>query len=314
MRIGDELIYFGSSGGGGRSFIPCGAESVVTDKFCPHNGSGCNGCGHTVQTVNLTGCVRGVLGTEAEQHGAGARIIFYEAFPITRLTDALGQGEDRLSLHDATHFPDEGYAFIGGAKLTPYQGEIVGWTRAARGGRGAFEGCEHFRGRYGTARRLGLSHRSGDLVINLPFRYWDRYAAEEPDAADLAYFSASYAARGAEWRTIEWATSDFDRGVPTDDIELVVLVRFDAAPAWSERPTNRAGGIWQFKGAGVEHAFRGMGGPLIADSIEVRAFFSYGSGAYDENSNNWKRNIRLDNMIVTFGSPFIVRKVDLLDY
>ena len=183
--------------------------------------------------------------------------------------------------------------------------EIVGWTRKS----GEWlEGMEFLRGRFGTTDR---EIRTDYLVQRLPFRYWSRYVPDH-DGSELAYFRTAVNARGAHWRSIEWAEGDF-RGVPVNGMEIRVVCRFEGKPGWETRPSNRPGGLWEFKGAGT-HALSSRGTPLVADSLEVRVYFSYTRGVWAEGSNEWKRTLGLDNLTVTFGSPLVVRKVDLLDY
>jgi len=109
-------------------------------------------------------------------------------------------------------------------------------------------------------------------------------------------------------------------------MQVRVVCRFDGEPGWEERPSNRMGGLWEFRGAG-RHPFgsssarrsrrksaRGGSSPVVADSIDVRVYFSYRRGAWTETSNDWKRTLGLENLTVSFGSPLVVRKVDLLEY
>jgi len=302
-KIDDEFIYFGSTAQGQQVTVPWGKNQRDTGS------TNVKICGPTAADARkmdsrvLGDCVRGILGSSKAAHNAGARVVFLENFPLSRLESGLPPGADHFTVQDPEGFPDEGYALIS-QFARPFEGEVVGWTRKG------LSGCEHFRGRYGTKER---DHRSGDLVLCLPFRYWDRYARRY-DGAELAYFQASYAARGAQWRSIEWSESGFGGALGGDRSQLRVVCRFDGSPSWDTPPTNRPGGLWEFTGTG-EHTFRSVGGgPLAADGIEVRVYFEYLPGAFAHGSNAWKRNVRLENLIVTFGSPLVVRKVDLLDY
>ena len=159
----------------------------------------------------------------------------------------------------------------------------------------------------------------GDFVQFLPTRYWDRYwnpknFTNSPNQSpgtmsDMAYFAGSHSSRSATWRSIEW------EGTEHLYSKLVVRVRFDGAPEWSERATNRAGGIWEFPGTGGTRFFRSAsGGPIIADTIEVMVHFAYDRGAYGPDETGWKETPRLDSLTVTYGNPLVVRKVELLDY
>lgn len=312
VKIGDELIYYGLLTSGDNAFIPWGPEQVTDTKYCPYSDSRRLNRRHT-GTLVLGDCVRGVLGTSGfrQEHAAGARVTFLEAIPLTRITDALLMGADRFSVKDGSGFPAEGYAVITtpNQRAEPGRGEIVGWTR--KGGNNGFQGTEELRGRYGTRE---ISHRQDDLVLNLPFRYWDRFVLDCEDETVMAFFQASHAAREAYWYSIDWTERGYHGDAPTDRVRLRVVCRFDGEPSWDERPTNRSGGLWEFTGGG-EHSFSAAGGGgVIADSIEVRVYWEYLSGAWGQEVNDWKRNVRLDNLTVSFGNPLVVRKVDLLDY
>ncbi|MHC4198768.1 MAG: hypothetical protein ACYSU0_02170 [Planctomycetota bacterium] len=329
IRIDEELIYYGNKIDIQEThIIPWGRDrmrlqpSPLIYKNCPFHvyppgkgwtgnpvGASCRpGCQRKMRTVMLDDCVRGVLGTQKKTHAPGARVIFLEGLRLTVLKDALLTGGDVFNVLDATGFPEEGYAVMFAPGREPFGGEIVGWTKKSGT---SFDGAEDLRGRFGTREQ---GHRTDDLVLNLPFRYWDRFAVDFKDEASLAYFQGSYAAREAYWYSLELTEKGFDGGAATDLVGLRTVCRFDGEPSWEERPTNRPGGLWEFRGGG-HHSFSGSGGgPLIADSIEVRVYWQYESGAWGHEVNDWKRNVRLDNLTVSFGNPLVVRKVDLLDY
>ncbi|MHC4249106.1 MAG: hypothetical protein ACYS9X_08265 [Planctomycetota bacterium] len=322
VKIGDELIWYKSwtaSSGSTKAFIPWGKQQRTDDKFCPYHDCDdhayddhFDGCTRYMQTITLDGCVRGILGSDRVQsdHAAGERVTFFEGVPLTILRDALARGGDDLRIEADLKFPSEGYAIITdpNERASPGRGEIVGWTS---GGGTSFQGCRYFRGRYGTPERGNLS---GDFCQLLPFRYWDRYNYDFDDETELAYFQCSYVARDARWHEIEWQESGYTGGSASDRVRLRIVCRFDGKPDWNERPTNSQGGLWEFTGGGRQYFRSAGGGPLIADSIEVRAYWEYLGGAWDVDANDWKRNVRLDNLTVKFGNPLIVRKVDLLDY
>ncbi len=329
IRIDEELIYFANKVDLEEvHIIPWGRDRVrlqpspLIYKNCPFDryppekgwtgspvGASCEaGCQRKMRTVMLDDCVRGVLGTQKKTHAPGARVIFLEGLRLTVLEDAFLTGGDVFNVKDATGFPDEGYAVMFAPGKEPFGGEIVGWTKKSGT---SFDGAEDLRGRYGTREQ---GHRTDDLVLNLPFRYWDRFAVDFKDEASLAFFQGSYAAREAYWYSVELTEKGFDGGAATDLVGLRTVCRFDGEPSWNERPTNRPGGLWEFRGGGHHSVSGSGGGPLIADSIEVRVYWQYQSGAWGHEVNDWKRNVRLDNMTVTFGNPLVVRKVDLLDY
>lgn len=311
VRIDDELIYYDSRGGADPIVLSWGKMQADKDKYCPWVkmvAKPCeDSCKRRLKVVTLDNCVRGILGTTAAKHLPGARVSFLEGLSLSRVRSP---DVDKVPLTSAAGFPEEGYAVnrpaVGGGRSSFFSGEIFGWTRK-RGD--TLEGVQHLHGRFGT-RESDI--RDGDLVQLLPFRYWSRHV-QGHDGSELAYFQTSISARAARWHSIEWAEDQFDN-IPVDGMEIRLAVRFDGKPGWEERPSNRPGGLWEFRGAG-RHAFSAGGGSaLSADSIDVRVYFSYKSGAWAEGSNEWKRTLRLKNLTVTFGSPLVVRKVDLLDY
>jgi hypothetical protein len=297
VRIDDELVYYGQRQGAGAVTVAWGHEQRDKDK----------GARTGVPAWTLAGCARGILGTQSASHADGARVTFLPGFSVSHISEFE---DDRIKLASSAGFPEEGYAVIrptGPGRRSSYfsSDEIVGWTRKS----GEWlEGMEFLRGRFGTKDR---EIRTGYLAQRLPFRYWSRYVPDH-DGSELAYFQTSVNARGAHWRSIEWAENDF-HGKPVNGMEIRVVCRFEGKPGWETRPSNRPGGLWELKGAGT-HTLGSRGAPLVADSMEVRVYFSYTRGVWAAGSSEWKRTLGLDNLTVTFGSPLVVRKVDLLDY
>jgi len=318
VMIGDELIWYDSWSQTDDTEdipIPWGREQRTDEKYCPYHDWDTHdpNCTRYMKTITLDDCVRGILGTDGLQsdHAAGERVTFFEGIPLTTLSNALARGSDKLSVRDSDTFPAEGYAIVSDPSelAAPGRGEIVGWTSNTK--RTGITGCKYLRGRFGTSEQR---HFAGDFCQLLPFRYWDRWNYDFDNDSELAYFQCSYAARDAYWQEIEWQESGYTGGAASDRVRLRVVCRFDGKPEWNERPTNTQGGLWEFTGGGRQTFRSAGGGPLKADSIEVRVYWEYLNGAWDVDVNDWKRNVRLDNLVVTFGNPLIVRKVDLLDY
>lgn len=290
VRIDSEYIFYGSTASASRAGIAWGKEQRTDQKLSLQYNA------RHVGTTALSDCVRGVLGSQRARHYPGARVVFVEGLPLTQLQSI---SNDAMTVASATGFPVEGYAAVS-PFARPCVGEIVGWT----GRRGnALTGVDDFRARYGTG--LGAS----GLALSLPFRYWSREALAK-DVSGLAYFQAAHSSRGATWRSVEWQERGFDGGAVTERIRLRALVRFDGGPDWTERPAGRAGGLWEFIGAG-EHSF---GRGIVADSIEIRVFWDFLPGAWADGVNDWKRTLRLTSLAVKYGNPLVVRKVDLLEY
>lgn len=300
VLIDDEYIYYSRKGGETVIQVPWGPEQEANAKLTQD---------YEIKEVALEDCIRGVFGTKPAAHRPGAKVAFIEALPLTELTSGLppnpNKEEQQFTVKNDYGFPDYGYALVMGPKGRDK--EIIGW--AEKSGT-AFSYVGHLRGRFGTREH---DHRWGDLALALPFRYWSRYEPDH-DGGELAYFQGAHTVKGSVWRSIRWEVAGDDGGPHMERILVRVHCRFDGEPGWDAKPTNDYDGIWEFARPGEHRIRTRSGGPVIADTIEVRVHFEYLPGAWGPGLNDWKRAVRLKNLVVTYGNPLVVRKCDLLEY
>lgn len=255
----------------------------------------------------LSGVRRGVLGTEAVAHAPGAGVTFYDAAAITALSGGLSASGNTFSVLNAAGFSKEGFAWIEGRADgdTGENGEVVSWLK--RSGND-FSGCRPFHGRYGTSP---TDHPKDAIVRFQPTRYMDRYA-QQYDGPGLAFLQAGQKVKGAVWDALEVRVKRPPNGAPPVNCAVRIFLRFDGWPAWDGAAVNRPGGLYQFDvPAGAGSAVFSLGGRR-ADSVEVRVFQRYKTGAFHPGSD-WKREWRLDSVRFVHRSPFIVGRTDVLE-
>jgi hypothetical protein len=279
VRIDDELIYFQGRSIGTRNlpFTPRLPFRTPAPQY-----DGAPDWPHLFPVVTLTGVRRAVLGTAGADHAPGAPVVFLEAFPVTELAGSLPSSAADVPVRSAAGFDDEGYLLTGS--------EIIGYVQ--RAGNSLNGGM--FRGAFGTAPQ---GHAAGDLALPLPFRYWDRFLAES-DRSEMAYFQGGFTAAGSNWYELELAING------GTGARVYTLVRFDGAPEWSARPTNRDGGLYAFLGPGPHRLRTAAGRPVRADQMEYRILFPFASGA--ARGDDWKTTPAVDTVAVQYGNPLVV--------
>lgn len=252
--------------------------------------------------VKLSGLSRGLLGSVPDDHAIGAGIMLYDAAPFTVLE---GSVDKYFKVKDPKGFPtDEGYAWV--------NDEIVGWIK--KNNESFF--VDPFRGRFGTSEG---SHKSGDLVRGLPFRYWDRFTPMY-DREGLAFMQSGQTVSNAIWKEISVKTlSGMFGHIPQQSIPTTciprIMVRFNGQPRWDDHPTNQPGGLYQFMGrAGANNVFKFSGRGVAADQIEIRVYWNYVNGAFrNGESQDWKRCFGVEEVTATCMSPMVIRRVDEIE-
>lgn len=179
---------------------------------------------------------------------------------------------------NAAGFPNEGYAWI--------DDEAISWLKRAGN---SFQQCKYFHGRYGTTPS---DHDADSIVRCLPFRYWDR-EAKLYDGEGLAYIQAGYTANNAIWDGIELQISGTEERPAPRCVLPRTLARFDGNPDWSADPSNRDGGLYEFRGKSGRIPLKGVRGGVRADQIELRLYWEFRPGAFIPNSD-WKRTFTLE--------------------
>jgi hypothetical protein len=142
------------------------------------------------------------------------------------------------------------------------------------------------------------------IAYEMPFRYYDRYDSEV-ESESLAYLQRCFRVPGALWRAIEWRQRPWFKGRERL-CDIVVVARFDGEPDWDAEPSNQKGGLYFFEDRGR----RRREAPRfelneIADELEIRVYFRYGSGAYtrqgeDLFNDDWKETPVLDSLTIEY--------------
>jgi hypothetical protein len=259
----------------------------------------------------LGDCIRGILGTEPGRVRHRERCHLLGFLPVTVLDAGIGATAREIPARDTRGFAPEGYVSILGSGYELE--EMIGYT--FRGGGGFWmpserldslrgddpprdgEGAGIFRGRFGSRP---LAYATGDLIVEMPFRYPDR-AVQECDDPALAYLQVSRRLPGAFFLSIDW-----EEYFPRSRLDLEVLVRIDARVPWDAIPLGIENGLFRFDRPAEEGSPNRIG--MQGDRIEVRVFFRYQPGAYDPLgvSQAWKASPRLRSLRVDYLAPSTV--------
>ena len=157
-----------------------------------------------------------------------------------------------------------------------------------------------FRGRYGTAAN---SHAAGTPVIEVPIRYWDRWA-EGADAPEMNYLTLSVSQPNAFWGSCFWDIREPAGAGP----RLGVLQRTDPDVPWDAPPQGTQGLdlLWDGLQDGEGNAIGRQ-----SDRIEWRVFLRHEPGSFDPVgglSHAWKRVPRLSYFGAEYLGPGMVLK------
>ncbi len=251
--------------------------------------------------VQLRDCTRGLFGTQASEHAPDAKVTFFEFLPITKIEGGIGAEAASIPVTETQGFLREGtLGFIGGDGLVA---ELAHYDRVVnnsfempmrRSASGSAAGVAIFRGRFGTAAQ---AHGGGDLLYEMPFRYWDRYA-KETDRPEMSFFQATAEIPGAYFDRIEW-----DERLTRAFHDVKVLVRIDERASWDAEPLGEKNGLFLFEDPPTEKVVNRIG--VRGDRIEVRAFFEYLPGAFNSafTSDSWKDTPWLKGLRIRLLAP-----------
>lgn len=234
----------------------------------------------------LKDCIRGAMGTEPRVLDDGERGHLLSYLNISQLTGGVADTGYEFPLADANGFPPsgtisvigEGYELEEMMHYTTRIGQSLYMpTTRLPGDLGSDEGL--FRGRYGTDR---ASYASGDFVIEMPHRFWDR-AARNADDPQMAYLELSRRIPGAYFTTIDW-----DERLPKSLNDIEVLVRIDERVPWTAEPGGKENGLFRFENPAEDEIENRI--DMAGEVIEIRVFFRYGTGAFNSvgSVNDWK--------------------------
>lgn len=294
-----EVFYYRRLSGG---FAEClrgqfGTPIVLTSR----SGSFEN----AARRVRLTG--RALLGSKPASHGLGDPCSFVPYVKIRPVAGALTDAQ--ISVEDAGVFsPRGGYLLVSSgfsgqpweviAHLGPAGGASLARPRDERG-RGILRAC------FGTVHTV-LS--ADAFAYEMPYRYPDRYEPEV-ESEHLAFLQKSFRVPGAQWLGIEWLERP-PRTARERRSDVVVAARFDGAPDWDAKPTNRPGGLFVFE-SDRRTRERGLtAGELgvVADQLEIRVYFRYPSGSFTVLPDNivtddWKETPVIEYLNVVYEKP-----------
>ncbi|MAB90777.1 MAG: hypothetical protein CMJ90_15160 [Planctomycetes bacterium] len=239
----------------------------------------------------LLDCERGYMNTIASAHGFGANVVILDFVNVTMLQNGLEASSNRLEVADASGFLRNGGTVLVNDELLHYTtGErtalVMPWLMDEDGDT---EGGL-FRGRFGTQVS---SHDSQAIVLDMPFRYWDRYVPKQ-DAADQSWYGFGLDLPGAFFH--ELVFEKYRRDEYTD---IEVLVRTDADVSWGADP-QKTTGLYLFTDSeeGEPNLIDTAG-----DGLGVRVMFKYMSGAFDPinmRAHGWKSTPELRSMQLTY--------------
>ncbi|MFY9343797.1 MAG: hypothetical protein WAT39_15010 [Planctomycetota bacterium] len=249
-------------------------------------------------TVAVNG--RGLLNTQARGHDRGARVRFLTHRPAAILSANVAVRDAELPVQNPGALPRRGGTLLLGQELLHYA-----WMRV-RGDQALLEMPRHFppgadvassqsrglfRGRFGTAPQGGST---GEPVIAMPFRYWDRHV-DRSDDPELAYFQLTTNEAPVFFRNLRWREETKDPRV-----EVVCLVRADGKLPWSDEPLPAAG-LWELRGgtaAAPPHKLAHH-----ASRLEIRFATRYKPGCVDLvnfRQHGWKTTARLENVVLEY--------------
>ncbi len=283
--VGDEIVAYREVEDRGPNSIP-GGEYLLRD------------------------CIRGVFGTEPGTHRDGERVHLLSFMNVSRLSSGLSPTANVIQVDDARGFPPVGVLGVIGSGFE--LDELIGYTQAndtsfwmpsrrSETGSGPGEGI--FRGRYGTAP---VAAAGRDLVVEMPFRFWDRYVPESDDP-ELSYVELSRRIPGAYFLSFDWAEQ-----LPRAHNDIEVLVRIDERARWDDEPLGKENGLFRFEDPLDDDVANELG--MSGELIEVRIFLRYKNGAFNAlgTAHAWKDTAWIQAIQVDYLTPRTVASREVI--
>ncbi len=263
----------------------------------------------------LSDCLRGFMNTIPSEHSFGAPIVFLDFRATSKLLQSTSRESFRFQIADAQDFGvSDGNGRGGGTVLIG--NEMIHFTSAAGNvlqmprkiDRQSGETVGIFRARYGTRTQ---SHGSDDIVLDMPFRFWDRYVPQSDDP-ELSFYQFGVNEPRAFFKRISWHhRSEKSR------LGMKVLLRFDPKVPWDTDPANSNGALL------LLDANSGQGQDILsqhllnrqARGLEARVFFVYEANAFDPvtlRSNDWKETPQLLDIELRYlAAPYVISRETL---
>ena len=265
---------------------------------------------HAGGTFTVARNARGLLGTQPRGHDRGEAVHFLTHRPCGITTGSVSARNEKIQLQAQGALPSQfGTVLLNRNELLHYT-----WTRrlgtavslemprmfppGEEGDGMAARGL--FRGRYGTAP---VGAGSGEPVILMPIRYWDRFVARNEDP-EQAYFQFTLREAPVYLRTLSWEEETTD-----PNVDVKCLVRADARMPWNG-DTKISPFLRELERSSGETAPKVL--DLQATQLELRFVHVYQPGCLDlqtHRSHGWKTAPKVRNIVVEYeGEGRIVRE------
>ncbi|MEZ6183863.1 MAG: hypothetical protein R3F62_02510 [Planctomycetota bacterium] len=260
--------------------------------------------------------LRGALGTQPQAHSWETSPLVLPWPAIAVAEGGLGRPGDngeRIPVRGAGDFRDwddgGGYAVIDRGNATPWAGV---WPYVERNNQILRRPLDEL-GRGCLASAFGSNESvpaQNDLLVDLPFRFHDRYA-DRVNTYEGVFFEAARELPGALITTIDW-----DESLPNPYCEVKVAVRLDGGPSWSARPATAPGQPGQLY---VFNEPRSSADPNAAKNeiyvrakrVEVRVYMTFKPSAFYNDA--WKEPAVVGAVRVHYRQPIrSVRREELV--
>lgn len=238
----------------------------------------------------LLRCERGFMNTMPTPHGYGANVVFLDIVPTTMLAQPLAAGDRDVQANQSRDFAPTGGLVLIDDELLHFS-EIIGRTlrMPPRLDERGQETGGLLRGRFGTRP---AAHDAESIVLDMPFRHWDRYA-DGQDNPELAWYGIALNEPGAYVES--FAYEEFR---PNSDAKLRAFVRTDPDKRWSDPPGD---GLLRFEeGVAADKPYRF---DRRVERFEVRFMVQYENGCFDPvglTRHEWKSTPELRSVEVKF--------------
>ncbi|MCA8939809.1 MAG: hypothetical protein KDB07_08380, partial [Planctomycetes bacterium] len=200
--------------------------------------------------VRLTECVRGVLGSNPQAHGANALVVPIQNLPVFLPNSSLSESEGEFAVTSAHQGLNFGFLRAEeGNNAAREDMEVIGFnsrTNVIRSGLFQPSDAGLFRGAYGTQPR---SWSRDTAMIWMPVRQPDFMPRRmrAVDAAviagtDVAHFEGREAFGPSQLGLLRWSMDAGEWDIPTDDAQDTVpytvklVFRVDPEVDWAETP------------------------------------------------------------------------------
>jgi hypothetical protein len=230
----------------------------------------------------LLDCERGVFNTTPQKHGYGANVVFLDFMPVTMLNEALSPTASLINVASEQNFPTRGGLVLVDRELIHFteirgrafamppvldeQGEEVGGL---------------LRGRFGTT---AARHDTESIVIEMPFRYWDRWG-ESQDSPEISFYQFALNRPGAYFERF-----GYEERRQSPNVQIVTLVRTEQDVPWCTDPARASPKLMRFEN-GVQQDknlhFVGRHGT----ALEARFYVRYLGNSFDPitlSVHDWK--------------------------